>query len=128
MKNDGQQITHQVYEDPDIVEGYIKRNAINPKQKDLIASFSKTIEGITSVAKNETKIYIRLKGGKGTLLSNEDKYGKEMQREFTLWSKKKFLNEVEQFEWKLDNFNIKEGSEFMGQPTQWLQFFFTVVK
>ncbi len=217
MNNDGQQITHQVYEDPDIVEGYIKRNANDPKQKDLVVSFSKTINGkkvldlgcgpghesyifaelgfdvigldfssemirrakelkesnnkpsfivgdmtklndyfaenqfdaiwasasllhirptdipatlggMTSVAKNRAKIFIGLKGGKGTLLANEDKYGKKMQREFTLWSKEKCLSEVKQFGWKLDNFDSKEGSEFMGQPTQWLQFFFTVVK
>lgn len=217
MNNDGQQLTHRVYEDPDIVEGYIKRNAIDPKQKDLIASFSKTIagkkvldlgcgpghesyifaelgfdvtgldfsnemirraknfkdstnnpsfivgdmtklnnyfeenqfdaiwasasllhirpsdiqatlEGMTSIAKNGAKIFIGLKGGTGTLLADEDKYGKKMQREFTLWSKEQFLSEVKQFGWKLDNFDSKVGSEFMGQPTQWLQFFFTVVK
>lgn len=201
MNSDGQQITHLVYEAPEIVEGYIERNAINPKQRDLAASFSKTIngrkvldlgcgpgheshtfaelgfdvvgldfssemirraknlkdsnkrptfivgdmtklndyfaenqfdaiwasasllhlrptdipatlEGIISVAKNGAKIFISLKGGKGTLIADEDKYGKKMQREFTLWSKEKFLNEVEQFGWKLDNFDNKVGSDF----------------
>jgi len=217
MNNDGQQITHQVYEDPDIVEGYIKRNALDPKQKELIVSFSKTIEGkkvldlgcgpghesyifselgfdvtgldfssemirrakdlkdsknkptfvvgdmtrlnryfsenqfdaiwasasllhirpsdmqatlegMTSISKNGAKIFIGLKGGSGTLMADEDKYGKKMQREFTLWSKEQFLSEVKQYGWNLDDFHSKEGSEFLGQPTQWLQFFFTVVK
>lgn len=217
MNNDGQQITYRVYEDPDIVEGYIKRNALDPKQKELIASFSKkikgkmvldlgcgpghesyifaelgfdvtgldfsnemirraknlkdsknkptfvvgdmtrlksyfnenqfdaiwasasllhirpsdiqaTLEGMTSIAKNGSKIFIRLKGGKGTLMAEEDKYGKKMQREFTLWSKDQFLSEVKQFGWRLDDFQSKEGSEFLDQPTQWLQFFFSVMK
>jgi ubiquinone/menaquinone biosynthesis C-methylase UbiE len=217
MNSDGQHLTHQVYEDPEIVEGYIKRNATNPKQKDLIVSFSKTIsgkkvldlgcgpghesyifselgfdvtgldfssemirrakdlkdsknkptfvvgdmtkltdyfdenqfdaiwasasllhirprdiqatlQGMTSIAKDGAKIFIGLKGGEGTLMADEDKYGKKMQREFTLWSKGQFLEEVERFGWKLESFDSKEGSEFRGQPTQWLQFFFTMVK
>lgn len=42
---DGQYITHLVYEDPEVVENYIQRNAIVLKQADTIKSFSKTING-----------------------------------------------------------------------------------
>lgn len=217
MNNDNPQITHRVYEDSDFVELYIKRNAHTPKQKDLIAAFSKTISGrevldlgcgpghesyifaelgfhvtgldfsremisraqalveaknkpsfmvgdmtrlpsyfeanyfdaiwasasllhlrpdaiqatlagMATVAKNGAKIFISLKGGEGTVLVRDDKYGKEVQREFTLWSKVQFLHEVESFGWMLDDFKTRDGSRFMGRPAQLLQFFFSVVK
>ena len=45
MQNNGQQITQDTYEDPEIVEGYIKRNSLSPKQVDNIKNFSKLIKG-----------------------------------------------------------------------------------
>ncbi|MCA9369357.1 class I SAM-dependent methyltransferase [Candidatus Woesebacteria bacterium] len=219
MSTNGQKITHATYEDPEIIEGYIKRNATNPKQKDLIIAFaknisgkrvfdlgcgpghdsyifselnfhvigldfskemirraqtlknvenkprfivgdmtklneyftenafdaiwasasllhipltdiSKTIEGMTHISKSGTKIYVGLKGGntENTFLVDEDKYGKSMQREFTFWTKEGFLKEVAPYGWKLEQFTSREGSLSMGQPTQWLNFFFKVQK
>jgi len=217
MNQNNQQLTKATYEDPQIVEGYIKRNALQPKQAELIESFVKTIagkrvldlgcgpgqdsyifaelgfkvtgldyseeminraktlksisnppefmvgdmreisnyfaantfeaiwasasllhiqetdiprtlQGINTVCKNGAKIYIGLKGGEGTILVNEDKLGKPMQREFVLWTKESFLQTVKPLNWHLDDFYINHGSTFMGKPTEWLRFFFTVSK
>ncbi len=42
---DGQKLTKQSYEDPKVVRGYIKRNAIHPKGIGLIDKFEKYIKG-----------------------------------------------------------------------------------
>jgi len=213
-----QQITQATYEDPEVVEGYIQRYALEPKQAGLLQSFVKTIKGtkildlgcgpghntylmaelgfeaigidysreminrakkfkqvdnqptflvgdirkltdyfpentfdaiwasaslihikpinipltlseITNVAKNGAKIYISLKGGQNTtILVDEDKYGKKMQREFTLWTKDAFIQQTEKYNLILDKLQTREGSLFMGQPTAWLDFFFTIEK
>ena len=219
MNHNGQQITHNTYEDPEIIDAYIKRNATQPKQKKLITTFVKTISGkkvldlgcgpghdsyifsdfgfevvgldlsnemikraknlhntknqpkfivgdmtnlhdyftqnefdaiwasasmlhipltditktiqeVTYVAKNRAKIYIGLKGGKkvDTFLVDENKYGKAMQREFTLWTKTEFIKMVKPYGWELDKFISRDGSLFMGKPTKWLNFFFTIKK
>ncbi len=217
MSQAGQQITKSVYEDPEIVEGYIKRNALDPKQTELIKSFSNSIqgkkvldlgcgpghdsyifadlgfevtgmdysnemirrakdfkqfanqpkfvvgdmrklsdyfsedsfdaiwasasllhiqledtsqvlEGMTNIAKNEAVVYIGLKGGSGTVLVDEDKLGKPMQREFTLWTKDRFIEQTDRCGWVLTDFSSREGSIFRGEPTQWLNFFFKIAK
>lgn len=217
MMTDGQLATKLTYEDPVIVQGYIKRNAVNPKQVDLITTFSKTIvgtrvldlgcgpgheshifselgftvtgldystemirqarklkqvdnpphflvgdmkelselfaensfdaiwasasllhirseelpkvlHGMTHVARNGAKVYVGLKGGVGTELIEEDKLGKPMLREFTLWSKDSFLELTKLFGWRLDDFFVQEGSLFKGKPAEWLRFFFTISK
>lgn len=38
-------ITKDTYENPDVVDGYVKTHALNPKLFDLIEKFSKTIDG-----------------------------------------------------------------------------------
>lgn len=38
-------VTKQTYEDPAVVEGYIKKNSLQPKQADLIKEFVKKIQG-----------------------------------------------------------------------------------
>lgn len=43
-----------------------------------------------TISKNGAEIYIRLKSGEGTVLVDEDKLGKPMQREFTLWTQEDF--------------------------------------
>lgn len=217
MNLTGQQITHAVYEDPEIVEGYIKRNALDPKQADLIKSFSTTIQGkkvldlgcgpghdsyifanlgfdvtgldyssemirrakdfkhvenqpkfivgdmrklgdsfdkdsfdailasasllhiqpgdlptvlsgITHISRDEALVYVGLKGGVGTVLVEEDKLGKPMQREFTLWTKESFIEQTQPYGWALIDFSTREGSMFRGEPTQWLNFFFKLAK
>lgn len=217
MSQAGQQITKSVYEDPEIVEGYIQRNALNPKQIELIKSFSKTIkgkrvvdlgcgpghesyifselgfevtgldyshemirraksfkssinqpnfvvgdmrfltnyfdensfdaiwasasllhiqrkdmpktlEGMTKIAKNGAMAYIGLKKGQGTFLVDEDKLGKPMQREFTLWTKENFIDQTKLYSWELQDFSSREGSLFRGEPTYWLYFFFKITK
>lgn len=218
MQNNGQHITKGTYEDPEIVEAYIKRNTLQPKQANLIRTFATTIngkrvldlgcgpghytylfselgfdvtgldyshemikkannfkkikknipefivadmkkltdhysnntfdaiwasaslihirpknldsvlKGMTKIVKPNAKIFISLKDGEGTLLVDENKLGKPMQREFTLWSKEKFLKKIMPYGWLLDSFFSEDGSIFMGQPTRWLQFFFTVPK
>jgi ubiquinone/menaquinone biosynthesis C-methylase UbiE len=217
MSQSGQQITKSVYEDPEIVEGYIQRNALTPKQNELIKEFSQTIkgkkvldlgcgpghdsyifaelgfevtgldysnemirrakelkdiknkptfvvgdmtklteyfsqnqfdaiwasasllhippedlpptlQGMTDIAQPEAVVYVGLKGGSGTVLVDEDKLGKSMQREFTLWTKESFLEQAKPYGWTLTDFSSREGSIFMGQPTQWLNFFFKISK
>lgn len=87
-----------------------------------------TLEGITKVAKNGTVVYVGLKGGHGTILVEENKLGKPMQREFTLWTKEGFVRQTNRFGWKLSNFTTREGSVFRGKPTEWLNFFFVITK
>jgi ubiquinone/menaquinone biosynthesis C-methylase UbiE len=211
----GQQRTKVAYEDPEIVEGYIQRNSLQPKQASLLFEFAKTIKGrrvldlgcgpghdsylfadlgfevtgfdyssemirraksfrqaevqpffitgdmrylrnyftenkfdaiwasasllhirkedisqvlatMSQIAKSNCRIYISLKEGSGTRLVKEDKLGKPMQREFTFWTKESFLKEVSPYQWVLDNFMSQEGSLFIGKPTKWLIFFFTL--
>lgn len=86
------------------------------------------LQGITEISKSGAKIMISLREGEGTQVVNEDKLGKPMQREFTFWHKDSFLKQVEPFSWQLDDFFVREGSLFMGKPSQWLTFFFTVKK
>jgi len=215
MDFSGQQITKQTYEDPEVVAGYIKRNSLQPKQSQLLKTFSQSIkgnkvldlgcgpghdsylfselgfevtaidystemikqakkfkevsnkpkfivgdirklteyfskntfdaiwasasllhirkqdihavlEGITKIAKPGAKIYVGVKAGTGTVLIDEDKFGKETQREFTLWTKETFLEQVTPLGWKLDDFLTDTGSVFLGKPTKWLQFFFSL--
>lgn len=217
MSQTGQHITHSVYEDPQIVEGYIQRNALTPKQAALLTSFSKTIQGnkvldlgcgpghdsyifsdlgfevtgldyssemvrransfkqvtnpphfmvgdmrnlttyfdkntfnavwasasllhiqpedlpqtlqgITDIAQNTAVMYIGLKAGSGTVVIDEDKLGKPMQREFTLWTKESFIEQTKKFGWVLTDFSSREGSHFRGKPVEWLNFFFRVTK
>lgn len=217
MSQFGQQITKSVYEDPEIVEGYIQRNALNPKLAELIKSFSNAIqgkkvldlgcgpghdsyifaglgfdvtgldyssemirrakefkhvenqprfvvgdmrtltdyfdensfdaiwasasllhiqlenlsqalEGMTKIAKSGAVVYIGLKGGSGTVLVEEEKLGKPMQREFTLWTKENFIEQTKPNGWVLTDFSSREGIMFRGEPTQWLNFFFKITK
>lgn len=218
MQSRGQHITKLTYEDPDIVEGYIQRNALQPKQEKLLESFSKAIEGkrvldlgcgpghnaylfaelgfettgldyseemikrarelrevanqpsflvgdmrrlpdyfaddsfdaiwasasllhippsdvasvllgMHAICSHGATVFIKLKAGDGTLLVAEDKLGKPMEREFTLWSKEDFLSEViKTVPWDLTDYTTEEGSQFMGKPTTWHNFYFSVTK
>lgn len=214
---DGQKLTKETYEDSEIVEGYIQRNALNPKNRNTAEKFADSIsgknvldlgcgpghdsyyfaekgfdvvgmdyssemirrakdfkkiknmpkfkvgdmrylsqyfepntfnaiwacasllhirhedidsvlKGISYVAKNNAGLYIGLKGGNGKQLVKEEKLGKPMQREFTLWTKEEFLQKVAPYNWILEGFHTEEGSQFLGKPTEWLNFFFTVKK
>lgn len=217
MSATGQRSTKSAYEDPEIVDGYIQRNALKPKQLPLLESFSKlidgtqvldlgcgpghdsylfashgfsvtgldyshemirrartlkavthpptfvvgdmrkllhyfspnsfdaiwasasllhivpedlpdTLRGITAVAKNNAVIYVGLKGGTGTCIVEEDKLGKPMHREFTLWERDTFMAEVAPFGWQLVDFSQRDGSAFRGAPANWLQFIFNIHK
>ncbi len=182
----GQQFTKSTYEDPTVVDSFIKRNSLNPKQTELIKSFAKTIEGkrvldlgcgpgqdsylfaelgfevtgldysaemirrakifrqianqprfvegdmrhltdyfaensfdaiwasasllhiqpedlsqvlrgMTAVARNGAAVYVGLKGGSGTIVVDEDKFGKPTKREFTLWDKASFIKQTKPY-------------------------------
>ena len=43
LEKSGQELTKSAYEDPTVVEGYITRNALDPKNAGIIHTFSKTI-------------------------------------------------------------------------------------
>ena len=206
-------MTKDAYENPDVVEGYIKSNALKPKLFELIENFSKTIkgkkvldlgcepghdtykfselgfdvvgldyssemikrakslkdienkpefivgdmrdikdlfqedsfdaawvsasllhivekdvskvlEGLKKILKEGAVCYIGLKGGiQGAVIVKDDKYGKEIQREFIFWERENFERLLEKF-----NFEIKEVTDTQqgktgGYPTNWLNFF-----
>lgn len=217
MQDNGQKITQDTYEDPEIIEGYIKANSLNPKQVKNIESFSKLIkgkrvldlgcgpghdsyifsqfgfevtgldfsnemikraktlkksklpisflqgdmrklanyfkedefdavwasasllhirkddlpsvlEGIVSITKNNHFVSISLKAGEGTKIVENDKYGKPMKREFTLWSKDEFIDFVKPYGLVLEKYFDDLGGDFMGKPTTWHYFIFKVEK
>lgn len=223
MTKTGQQLTKQAYEDPDLVEGFIQRNGLSPKQAAAIRAFAvdlprgplldlgcgpgqdsylfaelgfetigldysqemirraktlrqlpqppqfmvgdmrrlpeyfppdhfvaiwaaaslfhvelielpQVLSGMHRVALPDAKIYIGLKGGAHeTLLVEEDKYTAQNapqthKRQFTIWTKEDFLAQVAPLGWELSHFDSREGSPFLGRPTEWLNFYFVVRK
>ena len=214
---DGESITKQTYEDPEIVEAYIQRNTRVLKQKQYIQEFSKLIQGkrvldlgcgpghdayifadlgfevtgidysremikraqtlkksinkpnfvvgdmrrlsknfkpemfdavwamgsllhirpigldqvlagIQCITTKEAFIFIGLKDGDSTVLVDEDKLGKPMQREFTLWHREEFLSRVDKFGWRLIDYVQVDGSQFRGTATLWHKFTFARMK
>lgn len=83
-----------------------------------------TLLDIQQITKNNAVVYIDLKGGVGTKIHSEDKYGKPMVREFTLWGKEEFLAVTKRLKWSLVNYSTEKGSFYQGIPTQWHQFIF----
>jgi ubiquinone/menaquinone biosynthesis C-methylase UbiE len=217
MSKIGQDLTKLVYEDPEIVEGYIRRNAVVPKNVEMIHDFSRYITGknvldlgcgpgqdayefanlgfsvigldysqemirrarnlkssanppnfiegdmsmltsifkenqfdavwasaslihipvnkinqvltgISTITKNSGVVYIGLKAGEGTEIVSEDKLGKPMKREFIFWNKDKFVEKANMVGWELLLYYSRQGSEFRGKPTEWLNFVFRVRK
>lgn len=83
------------------------------------------LTGIQHITKKDALIFIGLKDGDGTVLVDEDKLGKPMQREFTLWRKEEFLTRVDRFGWRLIDYVQVDGSQFRGTATLWHKFIFS---
>lgn len=207
--------TQQVYEDPEIIDGYVKRNVMSPDQIDLIEKFCAMVEGtkvldlgcgpgrdaqalnqrgmnvtgldlsnemikrakaltytdpqpifvvgsmldletlfeanefdgvwasasllhldksdvpavlqgIRKVTKSKAVVMISLKAGQGTKMVKEDKYGKEMERQFSFWEKDEFLKVTEANGFELMDYISKMRT--IEQTTEWHTFFFKVIK
>lgn len=91
---------------------------IQPEEVDSV------LEGIQLSTVNGSVIHIGLKDGDGTVLVDEDKLGKPMQREFTLWRKEDFIQRTEKFKWRLIDYMQVEGSPFRGATALWHKFTF----
>lgn len=82
------------------------------------------LKGIHRIVRDAGQIYIGLKEGKqGEYMVAEDKYGKPMEREFTLWEKDKFQELTEKSGFK----TVRAETEKKGQ-TSWLNFYLQVKK
>jgi hypothetical protein len=87
-----------------------------------IASVLQSIDHITT---KQVLIYIGIKDGEGTVLVYEEKLGKPMQREFMLWHKESFMQQVDKFGWRLIDYTHVDGSQFLGPATLWHKFIFS---
>ena len=210
----GYSSTRQVYEDPEIIDGYVTRNVMSPDQIDLIEKFCAMVEGtkildlgcgpgrdaqalnqrgmsvtgldlsnemikratalsytdpqpifvvgsmldletqfeanefdgiwasasllhldksdvpavlqgIRKVTKSKAVVMISLKAGQGTKMVKEDKYGKEMERQFSFWEKDEFLKVTEANGFELMDYISKMRT--IEQTTEWHTFFFKVI-
>ena len=82
------------------------------------------LKGIHRIVRDAGQVYIGLKEGKqGEYMVAEDKYGKPMEREFTLWEKDKFQKLTEKSGFK----TVRAETEKKGQ-TSWLNFYLQVKK
>lgn len=206
-------MTKDAYENPDVVEGYIKSNALKPKLFEFIENFSKTIkgkkvldlgcgpghdtykfselgfdvvgldyssemikrakslkdienkpefivgdmrdikdlfqedsfdaawvsasilhiiekdvpkvlEGLKKILKEGAICYIGIKGGKqGTVIVEDDKYGKKIKREFTFWERKNFEKLLDKFNFEITEVTETQQGKTGDYPTNWLNFF-----
>lgn len=91
-------------------------------------NIGEVLTGMQAIAKNGARILISLKSGEGTHLVDDTHLGLPIQREFTLWEKDTFLIETKKHGFQLTDLKTQEGRVFMGSPTNWLLFYFTLEK
>ncbi|OGK09923.1 hypothetical protein A2767_07060 [Candidatus Roizmanbacteria bacterium RIFCSPHIGHO2_01_FULL_35_10] len=87
------------------------------------------LKEINKIVKNKGKVFISLKKGKqGLKPISENRYGKNITRQFIFWRKNNFEKLAKQTGFKIEKAQeVKEG--FTGnEPTIWLRFFLKVVK
>ncbi len=91
----------------------------------LPQDLNKVLEGIERVTTKQAVVYIGVKDGEGTALVNEQKLSKPLRREFKLWRKESFMQQVGKFGWRLIDYAQVDGFQFRGIATLWHKFIFS---
>jgi len=81
------------------------------------------MEGLRKVTKPGSLVYVGLKGGEtGTRLITENKYGREITREFSLWRAEDFEELALEMGFFVACFDRELSGLTGGKPTEWLNF------
>ena len=92
-----------------------------------IEDVQKVLKGIRAIVKNEGKVLIRTKVGKGTRLVRDTRYGKPIKKEYIFWEKDNLTKEVKKAGFRVERV-VAEHEVERDRETDWLQFYLEVVK